>query len=227
MLSRKRRESWARRNPATSDRSEMKRKVTVAAALVGAAALFLGMGAAANADHRGKAAAGVKASGPLKELVTAGTITQAEADAFKAAMKSAASANRDEVKAAHKAAREKALADLVANGTISQSVADLIKSGGKQLRDAVKAGTVSYAQLGAVRDALKVAKPAKDPVTDLVKQVTDQLVAENKLSTAGAAAIVAALPANNENHFGKHRSGKGHGFGKGHGKGHGGMGSRF
>lgn len=207
----------------------MKRKLTVAAALVGAAALLLGMGAAATADHRGKAIAGAKAHGPINQLVTAGTISQTEADAFHAAMKTAAAAKKAELKAAHDAAEAKVLTDLIANGTITQSVADLIEAGGQALKDAVKAGTVTYAQLGAVKDAMLKAKPATDPMKDLVKQVTDQLVAENKLSSAGAAAIVAALPANPAEHFGKgHRGhgGKHSGFGNGFEKGHGGMGMR-
>lgn len=207
----------------------MKRKLTVAAALVGAAALLLGMGAAANADHRGKAIGGAKAPGPIKQLVTAGTISQSEADAFHAAMQTAAAAKKAELRAAHDAAQAKVLTDLVANGTLSQSVADLIKAGGSALKDAVRAGTVTYAQLGAVKDAMLKAKPAKDPMKDLVKQVTDQLVADNKLSSAAAAAIVAALPANKADHLGKgHRGhgGKHSGFGTGYGKGHGGMGMR-
>ena len=208
---------------------DMKRALTVAAALVGAGALLLGATAVANADHRGKAVAGAKAQGPIKALVSAGTITQAEADAFHAAMKTAAAAKRAEQKAAHQAARDNALAALVANGTITQAQADLIKAGGSALLDAVKAGTISYAQLGAVRDAMQAAKPATDPMKDLVKQVTDQLVAENKISSASAAAIVAALPLDKAGHRGKGHQGKGHGgfgFGKGAGKGHGGMGMR-
>lgn len=207
----------------------MKRKLTAAAALVGAAALLLGMGAAASADHRGNAIGGAKANGPINKLVTAGTISQTEADAFYAAMKTAVAAKKANLKAAHDAAQAKVLADLVANGTLTQAVADLIKTGGKSLIAAVKAGSVSYAQLGAVRDAMLKAKPAKDPMKDLVKQVTDQLVAENKLSSVGAAAIIAALPANRAEHLGKsHRGhgGKHSGFGNGYGKGHGGMGMR-
>ena len=204
----------------------MKRKLTIAAALVGSAALLLGAGASATADHRGKAVAGIKAHGPINQLVIAGTITQAQADAFHAAMKSAVAAKQAELRAAHKAASDKALADLVAKGTITQAVADLIKAGGKTLRDAVKAGTVTYAQLGAVKDALKAAKPATDPMKDLVKQVTDQLVAESKLSATGAAAIVAALSANKPGHLGKPKGDRS-GFGHGPGKGHGGKGMRF
>ncbi|MFM1905736.1 MAG: hypothetical protein RIT32_532, partial [Actinomycetota bacterium] len=156
---------------------DMKRALTAAAALVGAGALLLGATAVANADHRGNAVAGAKAHGPINGLVAAGTITQAEADAFHAAMKTAAEAKRTELKAAHDAARDKALADLVAKGTLTQAQADLIKTGGSALRDALKAGTISYAQLGAVKDAMQAAKPVTDPMKDLVKQVTDQLVA--------------------------------------------------
>lgn len=209
---------------------DMKRALTVAAALVGVGALLLGATAVANADHRGgKAVAGMKAHGPIQDLVSAGTITQAEADSFHAAMKTAAEAKRAELKAAHDAARDKALADLVAKGTLTQAQADLIEAGGSALRDAVKAGTITFAQLGAVKDAMQAAKPATDPMKDLVKQVTDQLVAENKISSASAAAIVAALPLDKAGHRGKGHHGRDHGgfgFGKGAGKGHGGMGMR-
>ncbi|MBM3691548.1 MAG: hypothetical protein FJW76_06045 [Actinobacteria bacterium] len=68
----------------------MNRKMTVAAALVGAAALFFGVNAAATAHSLGKVVAGAKAKGPINQLVKAGTITQAEADAFTAANKPAA-----------------------------------------------------------------------------------------------------------------------------------------
>lgn len=226
MLGSKQRDSVVGRHPPLAVRSEMNRKLTVAAALIGSAALLLGMGTIANADHRGKAIAGIKANGPLNKLVAAGTISQAEADAVKAGMKAAVAAKRAELKAAHDARQAKVLADLVANGTINQAAADLIKAGGNSLRDSVRAGTITYAQLGAVHDAMRAAKPVTDPMKDLVKKVTDQLVAESKLSTAGAAAIVAALPANNEGHFGK-KKGDRAGFGNGPGKGHGGKGMRF
>ncbi|MFM1905399.1 MAG: hypothetical protein RIT32_195, partial [Actinomycetota bacterium] len=51
----------------------------------------------------------------------------------------------------------------------------------------------------------------------------------NKISSASAAAIVAALPLEKAGHRGKGHQGKSHGgfgFGKGAGKGHGGMGMR-
>jgi polyhydroxyalkanoate synthesis regulator phasin len=202
----------------------MKRAITTAVALIGAGALVFGMGAVATADHRGgKAVAGAKAHGPINKLVTAGTITQAEADAFHAAMKAKATELRKATQAAHKAKRDQVLADLVAKGTITQVVADLIKAGGSALRDAVKAGTVTYAQLGAVKDAMQAAKPSSGAMQDLVKTVTDKLVAEGKLSAAGAAAIVAALPDRSAK-AGKVKVG----FGKGHGKkGHGMKGARF
>jgi phosphopantothenate synthetase len=73
----------------------MKRFTTAAAALIGVAALLLGMSLSASADHGGgKAAAGAKAHGPLNSLVTAGTITQADATAVKAAVRAVMIADR-------------------------------------------------------------------------------------------------------------------------------------
>lgn len=200
----------------------MNRKMTVAAALVGAAALFFGVNSAASAHNFGKVVAGVKAKGPINQLVKAGTITQAEADAFTAAMKSAAKTALSAAKAERDAVRDQVLSNLVANGTLTQSAADLISTGGAALREAVLAGTITYAQLGAVKDAMKVAAPIGSPLADLVNQVTDQLVSENKLSSASAAAIVAALPADRAAIKGKGIKEKRPGFGKGFGKGHGG-----
>lgn len=202
----------------------MKRTLSAAVAMVGAAALVFGFTTAATAHHGKKAGmeAGVKAKAPLNQLVTAGTITQAEADAFRAAMQAAAKANREAAQAAKKAARDQALAQLVAAGTITQASADLIKAGGKALKDAVKAGTVTYAQLGAVRDAMLKVKADLNPV-ELVKTVTAQLVDQGKLSAGAAAAISAALPAK----VGAKQGGLGKGFPKGHGKkGHGMKGMR-
>lgn len=202
----------------------MKRAITTAVALISAVALVFGVGVAANADHRGgKAVAGAKAHGPVAKLVSAGTITQAEAAAFHAAMKIAAAEQREARKTAHRAQRDQVLADLVAKGTITQVVANLIKTGGSALRDALKAGTVTYVQLGAVRDAMQAAKPSFESMQDLVNSVTTKLVADGKLSAAGAVAIVAALA---------DRSAKADkvkvGFGFGHGKkGHGMKGGRF
>ena len=195
----------------------MKRRMTVAAALVGAVALFLGVNSAASAHHPG--AAGAK--GPLNQLVTAGTITQAEADAFIAAFKPAAKSAMAAAKAERKSDRDQVLADLVSNGTLSQSAAEIVKSGGKALRDAVKSGAINWAQLGAIRDAMKQSSPGK-PLADLVKQVTDKLVSENKISSASAAAIVTALPADRALLKGKGKHDKRPGFGGGFGKGHGG-----
>lgn len=200
----------------------MNRKMTVAAALVGAAALFFGVNSAASAHSLGKVVAGVKAKGPINQLVKAGTVTQAEADAFTAAMKSAAKTALTAAKTERDAVRDQVLTNLVANGTLPQSVADLIKAGGAAFKDAVLAGNVTQAQLGALKDAMKAAAPIGSPMADLVKQVTDQLVSENKLTSAAAAAIVAALPGDRAAIKGKGIKKKIPGFGKGLGKGHGG-----
>jgi polyhydroxyalkanoate synthesis regulator phasin len=201
----------------------MKRAITTAVALIGASALVFGASVPANADHNSFAVAGAKAHGPISKLVSAGTITQVEADAFHAALKAATTEKRKAVQAAQKVLLDTVLADLVAKGTITQTVANLIKTGGSALRDALKAGTVTYTQLGVVRDAMIAAKPTFGSMQDLIKSVTTKLVAEGKLSAAGAVAIVAALA---------DRSAKADkvkvGFGFGHGKkGHGMKGGRF
>ena len=201
----------------------MKRFTTAAAALIGVAALFLGMSLSASADHGGgKAAAGAKAHGPLNSLVTAGTITQADATAVKAALKAARS-QQTEIRAEHKSARAAVLAKLVAAGTITAAVAELIQAGNGELRSAMQAGTVTYAQLAAVRAAMIANRPAEGVMKNVVATVTAKLVADGTLTAAKAEAINAAVAAKAEankskrlgmksNHGKASSDGPGHGF---------------
>ena len=207
----------------------MKRLTTVAAAMIGVAALLLGMSLSASADHGGgKAAAGAKADGPLSSLVSAGTITEAEATAVKAALKVAAKSQQAELRAEHKSARAAVLAKLVAAGTITAAVADLIQAGSSELRSALQAGTVTYGQLAAVRAAMIADRPAAGVMKNVVATVTAKLVADGKLTTVKAEAINAAIAAKAEAHKSKRpgmksshgrasNAGAGHGF-KGEGR---------
>lgn len=207
----------------------MKRLTTVAAAILGVAALLLGMSLSASADHGGgKAAAGAKAAGPLNSLVTAGTITEADATAVKAALKAAAKSQQAEIRAEHKSAQAAVLAKLVAAGTITAAVAELIQAGNSELRSALQAGTVTYAQLAAVRAAMIANRPAVDVMKNVVATVTANLVADGKLTTLKAEAINAAIAAKVEAHKSKRpgmksnhgrtsNAGTGHGF-KGEGR---------
>lgn len=207
----------------------MKRLTTVAAAILGVAGLLLGMSLSASADHGGgKAAAGAKAAGPLNSLVTAGTITEAEATAVKTALKAAAKSQQAEIRAEHKSAQAAVLAKLVAAGTITAAVAELIQAGNSELRSALQAGTVTYAQLAAVRAAMIANRPAVDVMKNVVATVTANLVADGKLTTLQAEAINAAIAAKVEAHKSKRpgmksnhgrasNAGTGHGF-KGEGR---------
>lgn len=207
----------------------MKRLTTVAAAILGVAGLLLGMSLSASADHGGgKAAAGAKAAGPLNSLVTAGTITEADATAVKAALKAAAKSQQAEIRAEHKSAQAAVLAKLVAAGTITAAVAELIQAGNSELRSALQAGTVTYAQLAAVRAAMIANRPAVDVMKNVVATVTANLVADGKLTTLKAEAINAAIAAKVEAHKSKRpgmksnhgrasNAGTGHGF-KGEGR---------
>lgn len=207
----------------------MKRLTTVAAAILGVAGLLLGMSLSASADHGGgKPAAGAKAAGPLNSLVTAGTITEAEATAVKTALKAAAKSQQAEIRAEHKSAQAAVLAKLVAAGTITAAVAELIQAGNSELRSALQAGTVTYAQLAAVRAAMIANRPAVDVMKNVVATVTANLVADGKLTTLKAEAINAAIAAKVEAHKSKRpgmksnhgrasNAGTGHGF-KGEGR---------
>lgn len=207
----------------------MKRLTTVAAAILGVAGLLLGMSLSASADHGGgKPAAGAKAAGPLNSLVTAGTITEADATAVKTALKAAAKSQQAEIRAEHKSAQAAVLAKLVAAGTITAAVAELIQAGNSELRSALQAGTVTYAQLAAVRAAMIANRPAVDVMKNVVATVTANLVADGKLTTLKAEAINAAIAAKVEAHKSKRpgmksnhgrasNAGTGHGF-KGEGR---------
>lgn len=206
----------------------MKRLTTAVAAVLGVAALLLGMSLSASADHGGgNAAAGGKANGPLKTLVTAGTITEAEATAVKDALKVAVKAQQAEIRAAHKSARATVLAQLVAAGTITAAVAELIQAGSSELRSAMQAGDLTYAQLAAVRAAMIANRPAKTAMKNVVAAVTAKLVTEGKLTAVKAEAVNAAIAAKVEAQKSKRpgmksnpgkagSAGAGHGF-KGHG----------
>ncbi len=93
---------------------------------------------------------------PLSSLVTAGTLTQAQATAVKEAMVAAHDAN----KAAHDKVESSTLAGLVSAGTLTQSQSDAIAATKPEavLASLVSAGTITLSQA----DAIEAARPARD-----------------------------------------------------------------
>ena len=87
----------------------------------------------------------------------------------------------------------------------------------------MQAGTVTYAQLAAVRAAMIANRPAAGEMKNVVATVTAKLVADGKLTTLKAEAINAAIAAKVEAHKSKRpgmksnhgrasNAGAGHGF---------------
>lgn len=163
---------------------------TRAAIATGAVALvFVGIagtagGASAAAMHNGSGKA------PLSSLVTAGTITQAQATAIKDAMVAAHTAN----KAAHDRIAATTISGLVARGTLSQAQADAITSadGRQAMRALVSSGVVTRELARQVHDAVKTAMEA---VATKPAAVLDSLVSAGTITQAQADAIEAARPA--------------------------------
>ncbi|MFM8515213.1 MAG: hypothetical protein ACKOBJ_03010 [Actinomycetota bacterium] len=160
-------------------------------AVVTSAGLILGGASAAQAHDRG--------DGPLSSLVAEGTLTSAELAAVKDALRSAHEAGRVEHVAEKKAALDAALSSLVAKGTLTQAQADAIASAERgDIRDLVRAGTVTREQVRAAHDALKAGRSESredhraEKAADLAAALS-ALVTKGTLTQAKADAVAAAL----------------------------------
>lgn len=208
------------------------RKWTLATVALGtSAALLVGGAAAASAHDRGQAsgssaAASTSASsrGPLSSLVSAGTLTAAQATAVHDALHAQREADHATREAEMTKVRDAALASLVAKGTLTQAKADAIKGvdrGG--LRDLLDAGTVTRADLQALHDALEAGREAsRTEHQEQMKAAGDKaiagLVTKGTLTQAQADAVIAELDAKAADGMG----GKGGHGGPGGKGGHGG-----
>ena len=157
--------------------------------------------------------------GPLfGDLVAKGTITQAQADAIKAAL----DAQRTADQAAHDQAEKTALASLVSKGTITQAQADAIaKADRGGIRDLVSSGTITRAQALAVRDAMQAQHDQNHGPAAKIDAVLASLVSKGTITQAQADAIKANAPKGGP----RGMDGRGHGRGGDHGM-KGGMGQR-
>ncbi len=144
--------------------------------------------------------------GPLAQLVAAGTITKAQADAVKAALK----AQRSTDHSAHDAAKASALASLVSKGTITQAQADAITAAGREgVRDLITKGTITKEQAKAVGDAMRALRPAQPTPGAAGARLTSvlaDLVSKGTITQAQADAIAAAKPAHLKGGPGTHES---------------------
>ena len=140
-------------------------------------------------DGKGRHGEGKRGGGAVTSLVTAGTLTQAQADSFKAAMKT-----RLDAKFATKL--NTVLTDLVGKSTLTQAKADAVKSASKtkkDIRDLVDAGTITASEAKSIHTALR-ALP-KEEITVIRDEVLASLVANNTITQAQADAIKAAKAA--------------------------------
>ena len=133
-------------------------------------------------SQSGSAHGGAKVD--LESLVTAGTITQAQADAVQSALKPTKPTKAED--------RASVWEGLVTAGTITQVQADAIKSAQEAGKPAgpsriweslVTAGTITQAQVDAIESALKPAKHA-DPTS-----ILDGLVTAGTITQAQEEAI--------------------------------------
>jgi len=154
---------------------------TIALAFVGIAGTACSASAAGMHNGSGKA--------PLSSLVTAGTITQAQATAIKSAMVASRTANR----AAHDRVEATTIAGLVSRGTLSQAQADAITSaeGRQAMRALVTSGVITRELAKQVHGAVKTAMAA---VVTKPEQVLGSLVSAGTITQAQADAITAARP---------------------------------
>jgi Spy/CpxP family protein refolding chaperone len=149
----------------------MKKKLIAASAVAGLA-LSLGTAGVASAhDHRG--GKGEKITTVLGDLVTSGTLTQAQADAITKAMTSA----RDAAKAAHDAARAEHV----------KVITDTLGIDEATLKSRVKAGESLATIAGAKKDALITALVAFE-----TKKI-DAAVAAGKITSEKATALKSGL----------------------------------
>lgn len=134
-------------------------------------------------DNGGKGERGNHGGKAVSSLVTQGTITQSQADAFSNAMK---------IKLDQKfnTKLNSVLADLVKNNSLTQTKADAIKSSASDkrgLKDLVNAGTITENEARLIHSSLR-ALPKED-VSVIRDQVLVDLVNKNTLTQAQADAI--------------------------------------
>lgn len=121
--------------------------------------------------------------GAVASLVINGTITQSQADSFKAAMKT-----KLDAKFANKL--NIVLADLVSKSTLTQAKADAVKSASKtkkDIRDLVDVGTITAAEAKSIRTALR-ALPKED-IAVIRNEVLAFLVSNNTITQSQSDAI--------------------------------------
>jgi polyhydroxyalkanoate synthesis regulator phasin len=155
--------------------------ITGAALGAGSLALIVGSIGVAQAQGTQSGSEG-KRGGHQSSLVANGTVTEAQRDAVRAAMRKA-----------HASVQTKVLAELVSKGTLTQSQADAISAtttAGQKGRGAhselVAAGTVTREQLQEVRTAMRTAQQANKSA------VLKTLVADGTLTQAQADAMASA-----------------------------------
>ncbi len=164
----------------------MNKKRSVITALVVTGLIATSTTSAFAHDGKGKWGRGQHGGGAVNSLVTAGTITQSQADTFSAEMKT-----KLDAKFATKL--NTVLSDLVSKSSITQAKADSIKSAStskRGLRQLIRAGTVTSVEANLIRDGLR-ALPKED-VTTIRDQVLSNLVSNNTITQAQADAIKAA-----------------------------------
>lgn len=153
--------------------------ITSAALGAGTLALILGSVGVAQAHNvsGGSSQGEGKRGGPQSSLIAEGTITQAQADAVRTAMKEA-----------HEAAKTAALTQLVQDGTFTQAQADALAAveprGGK--RALIADSTVTRVQLQALREAMQAAHETTKT------KVLQGLVTDGTLTQSQSDAIAAA-----------------------------------
>jgi len=178
----------------------MKKKLIAATAVAG---LTLALGTAGVASaHDNKRGGGDRSAAVLGDLVTKGTLTQAQVDAIKSAM----SAARDAGKAAHDAMHAER----------TKVITDTLGIDEATLKSKLQAGESLATIAGAKKDALINALVAYE-----TKKI-DEAVTAGKLTAEKATSLKAELKTRITSHVEETKGmGKGHGKGHGKGKGHG------
>jgi hypothetical protein len=164
----------------------MKMERTTLIALFSAGLIVAGSSSAFAHDRGGANGRGNHGSGAVSSLVTAGTITQTQADAFINAMK-------PKIDAKFTTKLNTVLVNLVSKNTLTQAKADAVKAavtGKKQLRGLVSAGTITQVQATAIREGLH-ALPQED-ISVIRDEVLATLVSNNTITQVQANAIKSA-----------------------------------
>ncbi len=151
----------------------------VLAALAGTAVMMVGGASAASA-------APGEGNGALRPLVTAGTITSAQAKAVHDQLKA-------DCEATKAAARTTALTTLVSEGEITQAQADAVAAADREgVRALVQAGTITKAQAEAIKAEFQEYGSNK---VDGRSASLAKLVSNGTITQSQSDAIASALPA--------------------------------